>query len=1078
MGATQRDRQSQFFEWLAKSVSSAQLSELYNAFTDLEDALLSGRYLCKLSQPLIQVTDASAVDELYNTLRMSKHFMTYSHKAGLKLSLLRHYARYCRECRPANAVLQPKEAASGDVLVDCLRKEGIPFTDNRSKKGALWVSKSDKTDALIRKFEDHGVRFVFSESKQQWWTRDPSPKTVETPKAVEPVKALDPAVVKANQQAFMKWLQDQELDIVDAYSIYNTAGEINKALLSDGMKLGLFGAQGIKCIRACVDTAKQKEAFVKGDKAENRLWTKTLDHYLRCAEAMDLFGGVLPVKSAPTTPQTATLTGDATHAKPVDAAQANVSKPAEFLERKADSCSRAEQNKPDVQAGKPAADTTQPGVSKTRERLTSEAGFRLWLEQNKPDAQAGFVIEAVRRADRFALGNHMRALRFWGVSPSAMRLAINRLVASKAFAKSGARQYQAFKRAVPLLLEYAKTMDGVVEEAASAGPEATANTKPAPMQTETDAKERTVLEPSLSDLLHGDQFSILRQALLEKGINTLEAFRQLNLWVFMNQNGLYSIGQRQAIYSTVRRAMASESASDVPWKLVTQAREYAGASPAEALMEYCRAVALKYPLKFRGLIGQQIRGTGLIPLMHSRLHAQDPRMDNPEVYINSAYSANTIWACAQWISAMCRDDDLLRELICLHPAHGENAKNAAIAETASEKRETCVEPSTKETASPTAPEAFARPSAVSPLREQVEKLVLVADLEGMSLKQLCDQASTTMAALKQVRDASHKLVDMGDKLVHVDAFVDWEEAAAKLAEILEKLLTKNNGYVSSAQLYDFAKVEMQMFLNDNDIDDEQSIYCIARHLFEKEGWHGVRYAFASSGHISRGGKDALYKTMDVIDKFAREHNGFFRYDDLVAYLEQVDVRTGNLRGQMRIGDEPRFFYYSGVEIISAESMAIDETWLAQAEKALKRLFADVGDHIVLRSIDPIWYEQLPALPGRRPWTPMLLQYVLQFYGRRLAAKTVGAELNQRYDALHAMLVSWNSEVQTFADAVIAYLVDCGISERQFEAEKLRETLVRGRLIAGNELYKNMPKAIGRDPRFAWDAAGENVSIKV
>ena len=218
-------------------------------------------------------------------------------------------------------------------------------------------------------------------------------------------------------------------------------------------------------------------------------------------------------------------------------------------------------------------------------------------DRNKPDAQAGLVIEAVRHADHFAMVNHMRALWLLGVTPSAMRLAINRLVASKAFAKSGARQYQAFKRAVPLLLEYAKTMDGVVEEAASARPEATANTKPAPMQSETDAKERAVLEPSLSDLLRGDQFSILRQALLEKGINTLEAFRQLNLWVFMNQNGLYSIGQRQAIYSTVRRAMASESASDAPWKLITQAREYAGASPAEALMEYCRAVALKYPLR-------------------------------------------------------------------------------------------------------------------------------------------------------------------------------------------------------------------------------------------------------------------------------------------------------------------------------------------------------------------------------------------------------------------------------------------------------------------------------------------------
>lgn len=37
MGAMQGDRQSHFFEWLSKSVSSAKLSELYHAFTDLEE---------------------------------------------------------------------------------------------------------------------------------------------------------------------------------------------------------------------------------------------------------------------------------------------------------------------------------------------------------------------------------------------------------------------------------------------------------------------------------------------------------------------------------------------------------------------------------------------------------------------------------------------------------------------------------------------------------------------------------------------------------------------------------------------------------------------------------------------------------------------------------------------------------------------------------------------------------------------------------------------------------------------------------------------------------------------------------
>ena len=87
-------------------------------------------------------------------------------------------------------------------------------------------------------------------------------------------------------------------------------------------------------------------------------------------------------------------------------------------------------------------------------------------------------------------------------------------------------------------------------------------------------------------------------------------------------------------------------------------------------------------------------------------------------------------------------------------------------------------------------------------------------------------------------------------------------------------------------------------------------------------------------------------------------------------------------------------------------------------------------------------------------------------------------MNQKYDVLHAMLVTPGGEIQTFADAVVAYLVDSGIPERQFEAEELRGRLVDGGLIAGNELIWHMPKAIGSDPRFAWDASGGKVSIKV
>ena len=64
---------------------------------------------------------------------------------------------------------------------------------------------------------------------------------------------------------------------------------------------------------------------------------------------------------------------------------------------------------------------------------------------------------------------------------------------------------------------------------------------------------------------------VLRDALVRKGIHTLEDFKRLNLWVFMNQNRLYSISDRKAVYTAVQRAMAYETAEKHVdhWKIVT-----------------------------------------------------------------------------------------------------------------------------------------------------------------------------------------------------------------------------------------------------------------------------------------------------------------------------------------------------------------------------------------------------------------------------------------------------------------------------------------------------------------------------
>ena len=1075
MGLMKEERQRHFIEWLAKFVSSAQLSEFYQALVDLEESLSSHRYPNHLPQSLIQTTDAAAIDSLYNVLRINKQFM-HSHRPGLKLSLLRYYTRYCKE-HPSESEEESRSEVSSmeDMPSAQLESDDISHADERTQSDAQEIPKSPQVDLPARESPDQGIPPAISEAKPQEQAQASAFKAQEIPespqadlparkspdqgippaiseakpqeqtqtsalKAIGYSEASDPDIVQLNQHAFSRWLREQAFGVADAFAIYGTAGKIHKALLAEGMCQGLLGIQEIDSIRACINAVKQKESFIQGDKAENSLWTQTLDCYLRFAESQKGSASTAQAVARPTEPVAAAVLSGAMR-KPADAAR--------------------------------------PGHETSVDSLTSEAGFAQWLQKNQPNEPAKPCVKVIRDVEHFAQRKHMNGAKLMGIMPSAMRPTVSRLLASKVFAHNNAYLYRSFRRIAPWLIQYAETLSRAGKSDSDTKAASIARAAPALPQKEAREKKGTALEPALLSLLQGEQLSALRQALIEKGICSLADFQQLNLWVFMNQNRLYSIGQRQEIYSALRRAMAQGNASQsgAGWKITAPFGEYIGSSPAEALMEYCRSVALRYPLKFRNLIGRQMNGVGPVPLMQFCLHVEDLRMDNPEAYIDCEVSADTALAYAQWIGAMCRDLNRPRAIAPIDLARAKIAKTASAVKPtikAGEKRSAAMK---KE--SPPAPENLTKAPVSASLQAQVEQMVLSADLEGISLEQLCAQLPTaSMAALRQIRDTSPRLVDMGDKLIHTGAFVDWETAAGKLAEILEKLLSKNNGYVSAAQLYEYARVELQMFLNDNDIADESSVYCIARHLFEKEGWHGIHYVFSSGSHISRGGDEALHTTLDVIRKFARDHNGFFSCDALVAYLEQVGIKTSNWRSTMHIGDKPDFFYYSGEEIISAENMQIDKAWLEQAEKALKRLFADVGDHVVLRSINPIWYEQLPSLPGHLPWTALLLQYILQFYGKQLGAKTISTELNQKYDVVHAMLVTQDSEIQTFADAVVAYLVDSEIPERHFDAEELRGKLVRGGLIAGNELIWHMPKAIGSDPRFAWDASGQKVSIKV
>ncbi len=347
----------------------------------------------------------------------------------------------------------------------------------------------------------------------------------------------------------------------------------------------------------------------------------------------------------------------------------------------------------------------------------------------------------------------------------------------------------------------------------------------------------------------------------------------------------------------------------------------------------------------------------------------------------------------------------------------------------------------------------------------------------MSYGTLKEKLGITIHAAKVLVAESMHIVDLDGRLVHQDAFIDWEDGADLLEGILSKLMQKNDGYVSSKQLYEYAKVEMGMFLNDNDVNEERLVYDIAQHLFDKVGYHGRHYRFFSKSHISSL-ENNITSNLDVYRKYAEDQGGVFTFSALENYLDSICLGTGNLRMQMRVPNEPIFFYYESGTFMYADSMHINLAWIHTIKEALGALLAEVGGHIILRKLPPAWLEQLPALPGGRLWTPLLLQSVLRCYSQQLNARTIPALNGQNLDTLHAMLVTGDSMIQDFGDVVVTWLLDNAIEQRNFEAEELRSKLAEAGIVQGNELIYNMPKALKQDGRFAWDASGTHVSIKI
>lgn len=714
------------------------------------------------------------------------------------------------------------------------------------------------------------------------------------------------------------------------------------------------------------------------------------------------------------------------------------------------------------------AQLAQTEQKKTRRyrRADKEAFYRWLIDDQKMDESiCKKYVSAIRAAERFAKERAFTPNKLFTDDPVEAKATADMLCANSEFIKFNTDRHNQLETAISMLLTYYSVSK-------NSGNDFTANVRQEPTPTDIVTEGVSVFDGEIDTVLTGEEFSPLREALAAQNITTMDGLKSLKLWPFMNQHNLYSIGTRQNIFAKVIEMLypTAELSDQRACTLQVDNESYRGNTPAEAFRQFCEEMVRRNPIQMRLLIGMRMP-SGKVPILKDDREGATLKLTNLSAYIREDMSENVAKSYTEWVRLRCgkKPSDITMDV-----PHDEMLQSKTLLKDRTVTEETA---STIPGLESTTDMKKASMKRVSAYAQKLEALALAADMNGMSYDEAKDAMQATMVATKHAAVEAERVVDVRNRLYHEDAFIDWQYGADQLEAITDKLMQKNNGYISSSQLYEFAKVEMNMFLNDNDMNDERSVYDIACHLFEKKDYHGKHYSFYGKMHISRT-EQPVTSNLDIFRNYAVDQGGFFSFDALVEYLHGIGVGSGNLRMQMRIPDEPFFFYYESGVLMYAGNMNINDAWITAVKKELALLLEDIGGHVVLRAVPDMWFERLPSLPNGKPWTPLLLQSVLRCYSEELGAKTIQALSGQSLDTLHAMLVAYDSPIQTFGDVVVSYLVDGDIKKRSFQAEELRMMLVEAGIIQGNELIWNMPKALNNDERFAWNASEDHVIVEI
>lgn len=367
-------------------------------------------------------------------------------------------------------------------------------------------------------------------------------------------------------------------------------------------------------------------------------------------------------------------------------------------------------------------------------------------------------------------------------------------------------------------------------------------------------------------------------------------------------------------------------------------------------------------------------------------------------------------------------------------------------------------------------------------KDTIDGFIRSAGLQGATVAELIEHIlpGATAKSVADALDADRDILAMpGKRYVHAESLVGLEEAEETLRRILKAHFSDLGGYSNAALLYEGAVHELSMFLNDNDCGNEDTVYAIARFLFEKRAAAEAPYCF-SAPHIFETEPDHPATIPGLMIRLARANDGLLCAAVAADFLNKARIACASLNQILRIGTSNTFLFCDaddGGRYLLSEALGIDGEWCARMHDRLDDLFrtANVA-YVIPRDISAAWLASLPKLPHGLAWTHLLLQEVLKKFSD-VGFRPISPSLSQSFSTLAAAFVPSDSPLQTFADVVTLLLEERhGDLPKYMSAVELHADLRHAGMVQNTELLMVLPKAL-KDPRFAWSDGGKKVYVR-